>query len=269
MDISKLWRFDFESFFVPEIVVSLFVILIIAIISFVIYFKFKKLNENPLETPKGFTLVVSWFVEFIDKLTVNTMGVRNKKFAGLMLALAMYIFLVFTISLTGLPSPVTYLGVPLSIALVTFILIHYTAARENKWGYFKRYIDPIPVFLPINLLTMWAPLLSLTLRMFGNALSGFCIMSIVYFGLESISDMIFGSLFSGVYWANATGAVVSGASGPAGIFIAPLITPILHLYFDLFSGFVQTTVFMLLTMILVLNEQSEEPIEAQLEVSRN
>ena len=269
MDYSVFWRFDFDAIFVPEIFISLCVMAVIAIFSFVIYFKFKKANENPLETPKGFVLVVSWFVEFIDKLVVNTMGSRNRNYGGLMLTLAMYIFLVFTIGLTGLPSPITYLGVPLSLALVTFFLIHFTAAKENKWGYFKRYIDPIPVFLPINLLTMWAPLLSMTLRMFGNAMSGFCIMSIVYFGLENISNSIFGNLFMGNYWANATGAVVSGASGPAGIFIAPFITPILHVYFDLFSGFVQTTVFILLTMIFILNEQNEAPEEVKLEMVRN
>ena len=73
----------------------------------------------------------------------------------------------------------------------------------------------------------------------------------------------------GNYWANATGAVVSGASGPAGIFIAPFITPILHVYFDLFSGFVQTTVFILLAMIFILNEQNEAPEEVKLEMVRN
>lgn len=269
MDLSKLWKFDFDSGFVPEIFVSLIVIILLIILCFIIYFRFKKLNEKPLETPKGFDLIVMIFVDFIDNLTINTMGKRNRNYGGLILTLAMYIFCAFTFGLTGLPSPMTYLGVPLSLALCTFVLIHYTAAKENKLKYFKRYIDPFPVFLPINLITMWAPLLSMTLRMFGNAMSGFCIMSIVYFGLENISNMIFGSAFMGNYWANAIGGVVSGASGPAGIFIAPIFTPILHLYFDLFSGFVQTTVFILLTMIFIFNEQNEESNELELQVVRN
>ena len=64
----------------------------------------------------------------------------------------------------------------------------------------------------------------------------------------------------GNYWANALGETVAGAAGPAGIFLPPLITPVLHLYFDLFSGFVQTFVFILLTMIFVLQEQNEESL---------
>ena len=130
MDLSNLWSFDFDSVFVPEIFISLIVILLIIILCIVIYFRFKKLNEHPLETPKGFDLVVTIFVQFIDNLTTNTMGARNRNYGGLMLTLAMYIFLAFTIGLTGFSSPITYLGVPLSLALVTFVLIHYTAAKE-------------------------------------------------------------------------------------------------------------------------------------------
>ena len=250
---------DFEDIFVPEVFSSLIVMVIIAILVFVIYFKFKKAMKAPLAPQKGIVLVFSYFVEFVEKFTVDIMGERNRKFSGIVLGIILYVFLSFIFGLTGLASPVTYLGVTLSLGLITFVLIHFTAARENKLGYFKRYIDPFPVFLPINLLTMWAPLLSLSLRMFGNAISGYCIMSIVYYGLESISDLIFGPLFVGNYWANAMGDVVSGANGPAGIILPPFITPVLHLYFDLFSGFIQTTVFTMLTMIFVLQEQNEEP----------
>ena len=258
-DFSGITSSDFDKVFVPEVFSSLIVIFIIIILCIFISIKFKKALKNPLEKPKGFILIITLFVSFIEKLTVDTMGKRNKNFSGYIMGIALYVFIAFIFGLTGLAAPMTYLGVPLSIALCTFILIHATAIKENHRGYFKRFIDPIPVFLPINLISMWAPLLSLTLRMFGNAVSGFCIMSIVYFGLENISNAIFGGAFLGQYWANALGATVSGANGPAGIFLPPIITPILHAYFDLFSGFIQTTVFVLLTMIFVVQEQNEQP----------
>ena len=261
LDISKIWSTDFDAVFVPEIFFSLVAMLIILILCICIYFKFKKAIKDPLQKQKGLVLVACWFVEFVENLTINTMGVRNKKFAGYTMALCMYVFLAFTIGLIGVASPMTYLGVPLSLALCTFVLIHFTAIKEQKIKYFKRFTDPlppfIPIFVPINLITMRAPLLSMTLRMFGNALSGYCIMTILYFSLESISNMLFGGIFPGEYWANAMGGLVSGAQGPAGMFIAPLITPVLHAYFDVFSGFIQTTVFVLLTMVFIQNEQVE------------
>ena len=61
MDFSNLWKFDFDSVFVPEIFVSLIVIILIIIFCIVVYFRFKKLNKNPLETPKGFDLIVTIF----------------------------------------------------------------------------------------------------------------------------------------------------------------------------------------------------------------
>ena len=100
-------------------------------------------------------------------------------FGGFIMGVAVYLFIAFIFGLTGLPSPVTYMAVPLSLGLTTFILIHVTSIRYTKWKYFKRYIDPIPIFLPINLISMWAPLLSLTLRLFGNAIAGWALLTIV------------------------------------------------------------------------------------------
>ncbi len=123
------------------------------------------------------------------------------------------------------------MAVPLSLGLVTFLLIHYTSARYTKWRYFKRYIDPIPIFLPINLISMWAPLLSLTLRLFGNAIAGWALLSIVEYALRDLSSTLFSF---------------------------PLPLAILHAYFDVFSGLIQTFVFILLTSIFIGQEIPEE-----------
>lgn len=232
----------FEFKFVPQTFVSLLVMLILVIISIIIGIKIKKQKID--EKPKGIVLLAIMFYELIDKFVVDIMGNRNKSFVKYIFALAPYIFLAFIISLTGLPSPIVYIATPLSLALITFVAFHVTAIKENKWAYFKRYVDPIPIFLPINLLSMWAPLLSLTLRMFGNAISGFCIMSLLYYSLEGLSDVLFGLSFA-------------GPVGYQSIFIAPIFTPALHLYFDLFSGFIQTLVFIMLTQIYILQEQNE------------
>ena len=179
------------------------------------------------------------------------MGERRRSFSGYALGLAIYIILCFLVSLIGFPGPLSYLGNTFSIALCTFVLIHATAVKNNKWGYFKRYIDPIPILLPINLLSMWAPLLSLALRLFGNALAGFTLMSIVYYALGNVSSMFFSFIPRG--WSS--------------IILPPFITPILHLYFDVFSGLIQTLIFVMLTMIFIAQEDPEEE-EVQIDLSR-
>ena len=73
-------------------------------------------------------------------------------------------------------------------------------------------------------------------------------MSIVYAGLQTMSASVFAAL-----------EPIMGEWNQ--VFFAPLFTWILHLYFDLWSGFIQTTVFLSLTAIYVGQETPEDLID--------
>ena len=238
--------FDISTGLAPEVISSLMVMGIILILCIIIAIQAH--FADPLKKPKGLLFLAETGVKFFDNLVEEMMGKHFKGFGGFVMAIAVYLFLSFIFGLTGLPSPVTNLAVPFTLALITFVLIHATSAKYTKLKYFKRYIDPIPVLLPINLISMWAPLLSMTLRLFGNALAGWTLMSIVYWALGGLSGMIFSFIDSA--WNQ--------------VFIAPIVTPVLHAYFDLFSGLIQTVIFLFLTMINIANEVPEnidEPIK--------
>ena len=224
----------------PGVYSSLIVMLIIAVLAIIIGILAKR--QDPLKKPRGLLLLAEIGVNTFDGMVEEYMGPRFKGFGGFVLAIASYLFISFIFGLTGLPSPVTYMAIPLSLAFITFFLIHATAVKYNKIRYFKRYIEPIPVLLPVNLLSMWAPLLSLSLRLFGNAIAGFTIMTLLYGALEAASGALFSFIDS--QWNQ--------------IFIAPIATPILHAYFDLFSGVIQTLVFISLTMINIGLEGPQE-----------
>ena len=250
--IDNIFGFGLE-YFSGEIWMSLVVMLAIIILTFVIYFKFK--NADPTKANGGFVLVVELLIEKLEDFTIGLMGKKNKKMSGYFLAVAMYILFSFLIGLLGLPGPLTYLGCTFSLALCTFALIHWTAIKKNKLGYFKRFVEPLPILLPINLLSMWAPLLSLSLRLFGNALAGFTLMSIIYFALGNASMMAFGWLLpsSPIAWS--------------GLILPPLVTPLLHVYFDLFAGAIQTLIFCMLSMIFISQEDpDEEEIQSQVDI---
>ena len=225
------------------VVSSLIVILIMIILC--IYIGIRAHFQDPLKKPKGLLLIAEIGVNFFDNMAAGLLGERFRSFGGYLMAMGVYMFLAFIFGLTGLPSPITYMAIPLSLGLSTFMMIHGTAMKYNKFRYFKRYIEPVPLFLPINLISMWAPLLSLTLRIFGNAISGFVIMSILYAGLEGLSATVFAALEPVIGEWNQ-------------VFLAPIITWVFHLYFDLWSGFIQTTVFLSLTSIYVGQEIPED-----------
>ncbi len=237
--IGQFKEFDLA----PEVISSLIVMLLIII--WAIYVGIRAHFQDPLKKPKGMLLVAEFGVEFFDNMAYGLMGKQFKNFGGYIMGIALYLFLAFIWGLTGLPAPLTYMAIPLSLGLSSFVMIHAQSIRFTKWGYFKRYIDPLPVFLPVNLISMWAPLLALTLRLFGNAISGWVIMSIVYLALENLSATIFAFLEPIIGEWNQ-------------VFIAPLVTWILHLYFDLWSAFIQTTVFISLTQIYVGQEAPED-----------
>lgn len=248
----------FDNFFKTdisgEIISSLIVMGIMMLLAVIVGIQAR--HQDPLKKPRGLLLITELGVKFFDNFATNLIGNRLPHMGGFIFGVAVYLFIAFIFGLTGLPSPVTYMAVPLSLGLTTFLLIHITSARFTKLKYFKRYVEPLPIFLPINLISMWAPLLSLSLRLFGNAVSGWVLMTLAYNALEGLSS----SLFSFMSATFPDGTAVSG------VFIAPFVTPLLHAYFDLFSGFIQTTVFISLTVILIGQEVPED--EENIEFSR-
>ncbi len=196
--------------------------------------------------PKGLLFVMDFAVEKIDAFTSSTMGVGFENFGGILLAIICFLFSNFIIGITGLPTPMAYLPVPLSLGLFTFLMIHITSIRYTKWHYFKRFIDPVPLFLPANLLSMWAPLLSLTLRLFGNALTGWVLITLVNWGLENAGAAIFGIINAGTAYGK-----------PIDMLLIPVVTPVLHAYFDVFSTCIQTIVFVFLTALFVAQEKPD------------
>lgn len=238
----------------PEVISSLIVMGIMMVLAIIVGIQAR--FQDPLKKPKGLLLITELGVKFFDDFTRNMIGNRLPNMGGFVFGVAVYLFIAFIFGLTGLPSPVTYMAVPLSLGFTTFLLIHITSARFTKWKYFKRYVEPLPLFLPINLISMWAPLLSLSLRLFGNAISGWVLMTIVYNALESLSGMIFSFMTVTFPDGVAVGAAI----------LPPFVTPVLHAYFDLFSGFIQTTVFISLSVILIGQEVPED--EENVELSR-
>ena len=111
-------------------------------------------------------------------------------------------------------------------------------------AWFHGFIEPIPVMLPMNIIGKFSTMVSMSLRLFGNIICGSIMMSLVYSGAQVLSNLIAG-LFTNV-------------SGNVFNFMGPVIAPVLHVYFDLFAGFIQTLVFVTLTVVLIGNDMPDE-----------
>lgn len=249
LHIDNFLRSDFLKVMPKEFISSMLVMIVIIILTFIVYFKGKK--YQPFEKPKGIVNIFESLVEFAEKQIDEMMGKDFRPLTGYILGLGLYIFFSFIIGLIGipnfivvsndailnsstlftpLPNPFTNLAIPLSIAFMTIILIQIYGFKYKKWGYFKKFVSPIPF---VEFITMWIPMLSLTLRLFGNAFAGFCIITLAYCALEGIGNGF-------------------------GLAVAPILTPIAHAYFDVFDGLIQTVVFLMVTMLNIATEKPDE-----------
>jgi F-type H+-transporting ATPase subunit a len=102
----------------------------------------------------------------------------------------------------GLLAPTSVATVPLGVALLCFFYYHFYGVRENGLGYLKQFVGPIWwiswMMLPIELISHFARVLSLTVRLYANMFAGEMV-TLVFFSLVPIGiPIVFMGLHLGV-----------------------------------------------------------------------
>ncbi len=205
-------------------------------------------HHDPMKPSKGLLGLAEGFVSWLENWTEQTMGRRAGSWPGYFLCLFTYLFLAFIWSITGFPSVIDTLVMPLALSIVMFVIIQYNGLKYQKLHYFHRYVEPISIFLPVNLITMWTPIISTTLRMFGNCLAGGVIIGLINWAMKNVSVNIIGAISGQTY----------GLDSWAAIFLGPIPIAVLNLYFALFSGYIQTLVFASLNAVWFGQEMPED-----------
>lgn len=196
--------------------VSLCVITILLLVLFVCANRRMKRAE---EIPGTFQNILELIVEMLGNMVDGIMGENSKRFVNYISAIFIFILVCNISSLIGLRPPTADYGVTLPLGLMTFALIHYNGVKKNKMKHLTNLFQPIPLLFPINLIGELATPLSLSLRLFGNVLSGTVMMGLWY--------------------------------GLLPLLVKLGIPAALHVYFDVFSGAIQTYVFCMLTMVYI------------------
>jgi F-type H+-transporting ATPase subunit a len=80
----------------------------------------------------------------------------------------------------GLSSPTSDVNTTFALALIVFFSVHFYGIKTHGViGYLKAFSDPV-FLVPLELISHFSRTLSLTLRLFGNILSGDIIVAIVF-----------------------------------------------------------------------------------------
>ncbi len=78
-----------------------------------------------------------------------------------------------------LAAPTNDINTTVALALLTSLSYFAAGFSKKGIGYFKRYIQPTPVLLPINILEDFTKPLSLSFRLFGNILADELTISVI------------------------------------------------------------------------------------------
>lgn len=222
------YKFFGHTVYLTTTHIATFIIAII-MIAFAIAANIAIRKADPNEVPGKFLNFIELIVELLDNMTLTSMGTRHGyKFTNYIGTLFIFILLSNLSGLLGLRAPTADFGVTFALALITFVLIHYNGFKYQKIGHITSLFQPI-LLSPINIIGELATPLSLSLRLFGNILSGTVMLALIYGLVPRI--------------------------------VLTCISPIMagaHVYFDIFSGAIQTYVFCMLTMTFISQNFDED-----------
>lgn len=174
-----------------------------------------------------------YIVETVNNMISANMGSDSMAYAPYIAAVFAYILIGTLISMIGFRSITADISVTGSLALMTFVLITYTKIRSHGIGkYLLSFVNPL------NIISEVATPVAMALRLFGNVAGGMIITVILYAALGAASGSIYNLLG---FTADAYYFNIFQIGIPA----------VLSIYFDLFSGAIQSYVFIMLTMAYI------------------
>ncbi len=233
-----IWQFG--EFVITESSVNGFIVVIL--VSLVCWWITRDLSvDNPSKKQLMAEKIILTLHGFVD----DNMGEGWRSFAPYIGALFGFVGFSNLLSLTGLRSPTADLAVTLSLALITFVMIHKTKIKANGGflGYLKSFTQPFAVMTPLNIVGDLATPVSMSFRLFGNMVAGLVISALLY-GALAVGSTAFLNLIG----ATMISFPIFQVGVPA----------VLSLYFDIFTGLIQAYIFCVLTMVFVSSAAAED-----------
>jgi F-type H+-transporting ATPase subunit a len=169
------------------------------------------------EVPSGLQNFMELAIGGLRDFTVTTMGPHGMDYFPLIGTAAFFILFSNLIGIVpGFESPTANINTTAACSAVVVVSTHIVGLQKHKLAYIKHFLGPVPwlawLMFPIEVIGHLARLVSLSLRLFGNIRG---------------EDLVVAILFV----------------------LVPLLIPSVMFGLAIFTSFVQTFVFVLLTML--------------------
>jgi F-type H+-transporting ATPase subunit a len=167
-------------------------------------------------TPSRFQATVEMIVEAIDSQIRDTMRVSPGPYRSLIGTLFLYILVANWSSLVpGVVPPTAHIETDAAMAaIVFFAAIYYGVRAQGLRGYLSTFAQPFFLMIPLNIAEAFTRTFSMTVRLFGNVMSGVFVIGVV-------------------------------------LSLAGLLVPVPLMALDLLTGAIQAYIFTVLSMVFI------------------
>lgn len=184
---------------------------------------------NIQKVPTGIQNLMEFALEFLRDLAKNQLGEKEYRpwlpFIG---TLFLFIFVsnwsgaLIPWKLIELPegelaAPTNDINTTVAFALLTSLAYFYAGFKKRGLGYFRKYIEPTPILLPIAILEDFTKPLSLSFRLFGNILADELVVAVLvllvplFIPLPVMALGLFTSAIQALVFATLAGAYIHEA----------------------------------------------------------
>lgn len=193
----------------------------------------KKIERaDPTKASKGIVYVCEEALNLVLFVVKTNLRETTKKYIPLFGTLILMMLASNLIGLIGLQNPTSNVSFNATLAITMWLMIQGNAIKKGGLvARMKELTEPMVLLTPLNIIGELALPISLTMRLFGNILAGSIITMLVYTLIKLLMP-----------W---------GVLGLA-------VTPFLHMYFDIFSGVIQTYIFFTLSSFFLGQQVSNE-----------
>lgn len=173
--------------------------------------------------PTRFQAVLEAIVEAIDSQIRDTMRVAPDRYRALIGTLFLYILIAnWSSIIPGVEPPTAHVETDAAMAILVFVAAIYFGIRaRGVTGYLKTFAQPSFVMIPLNIAEAFTRAFSMTVRLFGNVMSGVFIIGVV-------------------------------------LSLAGLFVPIPLMALDLLTGAIQAYIFTVLSMVFIASAIGED-----------
>jgi F-type H+-transporting ATPase subunit a len=186
LSVGQHWYWTIASYqFHGEVLVTTwFVLAVIRFISFTA-------NGNLKETPDGLQNLTEYITEFVRDIAKTQIGEQD--YLPWVPFLGTFFLFIFVSNWSGallpwhvleipsgeLAAPTNNINTTVALSLLVSIAYFYGGLSKKGLGYFKRYVSPAVLLLPINVLEDFTKPLSLSFRLFGNILADELVVAVL------------------------------------------------------------------------------------------